>query len=217
MKPTIYTYVADYVELADIMTRSAQAEWYPEVIRREDLDEDQSHGDPVLAVYRGKMQAIMLAIAHQRFKGEEFMFWVDADSIFLRDCAQDIRARIAERDCLFMDNGSGEINTGCFVTRIDDRLLAFWREISDNPKWWVPGVWTGFEEAACIEKKDQIRHSILPAAEYWSPCYPLKNCAVHGWALAGLPDTARMVHLGCVFPEDKLRVMGEVIKAAKPR
>ena len=216
MKPLLYCYSSpQYMPMALGMEKSAFAEFDPVILTEHEIPRIDGRGDLILQGYLNNMQGILAAMENQRKLGGEFLIWCQADALFLRPCLEDLMIRMEGRDALFLNDGRGQINTGFFVCRTTDKLRRWWLAIANDPQWWRPGVWTDYEEGAAWATRREIVFSLLPEDEYWQPCIPLRHQAVHGWNLSGLPATARMIHLGCVYPGDKTRVMNQILEATR--
>jgi hypothetical protein len=211
MSQTLHTFSSEeYSDIAERMRRSAEPDFSVIIIKKALIPTCNGNGDPVRQGYLEKMQAVLLGLKQQRDAGSDIFVWSDADCLYIRPCADDIIERMADKDALFQTNGDGQFGTGFFASRTTDKMIDFWTRISKEEKWWGPVGWTGFEEWGSWAHRDEIRHSILPGDEYWTPCIPLHGQPAPNWSLPTLPKSVRMVHLSCVKPVDKRRIMSEV-------
>jgi len=216
MKPYLHCYSSpQYRDMAETMKRSAEPDFDVCILGRFGAPACNGQGCAMLQGYMEKMQGILRAIKLQRRFHHEVMIWSDADCYFIRPCAEDVMAMMRGADAVFSMNGTGHFSTGFFACRTTDKMLYFWTTISKDPKYWKPREWTGFEENAAWDRREEINFRILHPDEYWSPCIPLKGNPDPKWQPTELPSAIRMIHLSCIEGHNKRAMMQRVIELAR--
>jgi hypothetical protein len=209
MRPRLYCFAsAVYSDLALELGCTATPDFTFELIASTDTKAIQ---------YSEKSEAVLQALHCERWAGGQIMIYADADCRFFKPCADDVIARMEGREAIFQGDGKGGLATGFFAMRTTDKMLAFWDRVAHTKRFYEGSEWPGFDEAAVNEWKNEINWGLLPEDEYWTPCFPLRNSSFEGWnlPLEFPPKNARMVHLSCVRPPDKRRVMGQAIEHMK--
>ena len=205
MRPKLYCFASPvFSDMASGVKSSAEPDFRVHILHGVNREQIQ---------YEEKALAICQALDIESRSGGPAMIYTDADCYFFRPCADDVLTRMGQHDAIFQGDGKGGLATGFFAMRTTLKMRQFWYSVATTHRFYdmTSNAWPGFDEAAVNEWKGEIDWALLPEDEYWTPCYPRHNTAEHGWDMpAGmLPPKVRMVHLSCVYPNDKRRVMAQ--------
>lgn len=133
--------------------------------------------------------------------------WIDADILFVRECADRLKELIKGQDLVAQSDGMGGICCGFMVYTPNDRVIEFLRRVMTDEQAYKRAI-TCDQEAA-NRWKGMLSWDILPKDEFFSSAYIIGGTPREGWRPTNeeIPGNVRIIHATSCFAWEKIQVL----------